>query len=144
MSAISHQNFSAALRILHYVQTHVSSQPNLDPSNSDPSNQPNFDPTISKPSELCRGTESATNSSSPSSDLLLQSAVFAPGLNGITPLQAVLASFSSFYDCKAMALHVSSIPVTYTAQQLLKLFQTRYPSAYKVEVFKAQDTQVRG
>ena len=35
-----------------------------------------------------------------------------------------------------MFLFVSKLPPTYTAQQLLKLFQKRYPSVYKAEILK--------
>ncbi|CAI8017336.1 hypothetical protein GBAR_LOCUS10541, partial [Geodia barretti] len=36
------------------------------------------------------------------------------------------------------------LPQSYTAQQLLKLFQKRYPSVYKTRIFKAEDEEEGG
>ena len=35
-----------------------------------------------------------------------------------------------------MRLYVFNLPASYTAQHLLKLFQLRYPSAFKAEILK--------
>ena len=43
-----------------------------------------------------------------------------------------------------MKLHISRLPQSYTAQQLLKLFQKRYPSVYKTRIFKAEDEEEGG
>ena len=77
----------------------------------------------------------------PPIEILMESAVLAPSGNGVTPVQAIFASVSPLFDNNSMCLHVSNMPVSYTAQQLLKLFQTRYPSAYKAEIFKVQTVQ---
>ena len=74
---------------------------------------------------------------------LLNEAILAPGENEMTPLHSLLASFCETYDVKTMRLFISKLPQTYTAQQLLKLFQKRYPSAYKAEIFK-QESGVEG
>ena len=61
----------------------------------------------------------------------------------MTPLQFLYASLCQTYDAKSRSLYVSKLPQTYTAQQLLKLFQKRYPSVYKAEIFK-QDSGGEG
>ena len=52
-------------------------------------------------------------------------AILSPSRNGATPIQALLASLSPFYDIKSPHLYVSNLPINYTAQHLLKLFQVR-------------------
>ena len=59
---------------------------------------------------------------------------------GLTPIQMLIASFSTCFDLLNMKLYISSMPVGYTAQQLLTLFKEFYPSVYRAEVTK--DTEV--
>ena len=66
----------------------------------------------------------------------METAILTPSGNGTTPIEAVFSSLSPLFDSDSMCLYVSNMPMNYTAQQLLKLFQTRYPSAYKAEMFK--------
>ena len=65
-----------------------------------------------------------------------KNSIMSPWRHGATPIQALLASLSSFYDIKSMCLYVYNLPTSYTAQHLLKLFQLRYPSAFKAEIVK--------
>ena len=43
-----------------------------------------------------------------------------------------------------MRLYVSNLPVNYTAQHLLKLFQLRYPSVFKAEILKGDRDEEEG
>ena len=70
--------------------------------------------------------------------------VLAASRDGTTPIQALLASLSSFYDTKSMRLYVANLPVNYTAQHLLKLFQVRYPSVFKAEILKGERDEEEG
>lgn len=72
---------------------------------------------------------------------LLNEAILAPGQNGMTPLHSFIASFCDVTDVKNMSLFVSRLPQNFTAQQLLKLFQKRYPSAYKAEIIKEEERE---
>ena len=72
----------------------------------------------------------------PPLEILMETAILTPSGNGTTPIEAVFSSLSPLFDSDSMCLYVSNMPMNYTAQQLLKLFQTRYPSAYKAEMFK--------
>ena len=72
---------------------------------------------------------------------LLNEAILAPGENGVTPLHSLLTSFCDDNDVAIMRLFVSRLPLKYTAQQLLKLFQKRYPSAYKAKIFKPESRE---
>ena len=72
----------------------------------------------------------------PPLEILMETAILTPSGNGTTPIEAIFSSLSPLFDSDSMCLYVSNMPVNYTAQQLLKLFQTRYPSAYKAEMFK--------
>ena len=65
-----------------------------------------------------------------------KNSVLSPWRNGATPIQALLASLSPFYDVRSMCLYVYNLPMSYTAQHLLKLFQLRYPSAFKAVIVK--------
>lgn len=72
---------------------------------------------------------------------LLNEAILAPGQNGMTPLHSLIASFCDVTDVKNMSLFVSRLPQNFTAQQLLRLFQKRYPSAYKAEIMKEEERE---
>lgn len=72
----------------------------------------------------------------PPLEILMETAILTPSGNGTTPIEAIFSSLSPLFDSDSMCLYVSNMPMNYTAQQLLKLFQTRYPSAYKAEMFK--------
>ena len=72
---------------------------------------------------------------------LLNEAILAPGQNGMTPLHSLIASFCDITDVKNMSLFVSRLPQNFTAQQLLRLFQKRYPSAYKAEIMKEEERE---
>ena len=65
---------------------------------------------------------------------LYADSVLVRNREGMTPLQAIFASFSPHYDVGSMRLFVSSIPVGYTAQQLFQLFKDCYPSVYRAEI----------
>ena len=67
-----------------------------------------------------------------------QKSILSPWKYGATPIQALLASVSPFYDIRSMCLYVYNLPTSYTAQHLLKLFQLRYPSAFKAEIVKRE------
>ena len=64
--------------------------------------------------------------------------ILSPWKYGATPIQALLASLSPFYDIRSMCLYIYNLPTSYTAQHLLKLFQLRYPSAFKAEIVKGE------
>ena len=77
----------------------------------------------------------------PPLEILMETAILTPSGNGTTPIEAIFSSLSPLFDSDSMCLYVSNMPMNYTAQQLLKLFQTRYPSAYKAEMFKVNSLQ---
>ena len=79
-------------------------------------------------------------SSSPEENkYLFEEAILTCNSAGMTPLQIFYASYSTCYDTLSMKLYVSSLPLGYTAQQLLSLFKEYYPSVYKAEVTKDYD-----
>ena len=59
----------------------------------------------------------------------------------MTPLQTIVSSFGRTMDLKSMRLFVARLPQNYTAQQLLRLFQRRYPSVYKAVIFKEDEEE---
>ena len=126
MTSIHCQNYAAALKILDFVEKATINQQQR---KRDKPSQDKEDQTT---------TKKISSESPPSTEdsKLFMDAVLSPSKNGATPIQKVLASLSPFYDIRSMCLYVSSLPLTYTAQHLLKLFQLRYPSAYKAEIFK--------
>ena len=75
---------------------------------------------------------------------LFNRAILDPGSRGVPPLHSLLTSFGDATDVTSMKLHVSRLPQSYTAQQLLKLFQRRYPSVYKTRIFKEEDEEEGG
>lgn len=109
MTAISMQNFHAALAILGFATN-------------------NFSATLSQNYQSS----------------LYADSVLARNRDGMTPLQALFASFSSHYDVRSMRLFVSSIPVGYTAQQLLQLFKDCYPSVYRAEIARQYEEEGSG
>ena len=150
MTAVTHLNYMAASRILKFVEDvqhehererqGVTVGTGLDPlrENQSKTDTPRDSP---EPSETAIGrTEGRRTSEFPEQphlgDSLLQRAIIAPADGGVTPIQALFASLSRYYDCKTMCLYASCVPSAFTAHQLLKLFQSRYPSAYKVEILK--------
>ena len=72
---------------------------------------------------------------------LFNRAVLDPGSRGVPPLHTLITSFGAATDVTAMKLFISRLPQSYTAQQLLKLFQRRYPSVYKTRIFKEEDEE---
>ena len=119
MVAINQRNYAGALKILEFAEGIRGEQ-----------------------ESTCSRSNGLGHTSNNSRDLhnasLLDKVIFTTK-NGVTSIQSLFASLSPHYDSEAMCLHISSIPVNYTAQQLLKLFQGRYPSAYKAEVLKLDD-----
>ncbi len=118
-----------------------SSQAEVDISQDVPSSQAEVDISQDVPSSqaedaMDKQKEESSKKPSRPQDSLLQEAIIAPGDGGITPIQALFASLSRHYDCKTMCLYASCVPSAFTAPQLLRLFQSRYPSAYKVEILK--------
>jgi E3 ubiquitin-protein ligase EDD1 len=78
--------------------------------------------------------------SSPDADkTLYNQMIMTRNSSGMTPLQIFFASYSTCYDILTMRLYVSSLPLGYSAHQLLSLFKEYYPSVYKVEVTKDYD-----
>ena len=75
---------------------------------------------------------------------LFSQSILDPGSHGVPPLHSLVTSFSDCTDIVAMKLHVSRLPQSYTAQQLLKLFQKRYPSVYKTRIFKEEEEEEEG
>ena len=75
----------------------------------------------------------------PSHPSLLSEACLIRNRVGMTPLQLFFASYSTCYDIQQMRLYVSSLPLGYTAQQLLTLFKEFYPSVYKAEITRDYD-----
>lgn len=71
---------------------------------------------------------------------IFEKAILPRNREGLTPIQLLIASFSTCFDVLNMKLYISSMPVGYTAQQLLTLFKEFYPSAYRAEVTK--DTEI--
>ena len=78
----------------------------------------------------CGPTLTATESQ------FFKNSILSPWKHGASSIQALLASLSPYYDIRSMCLYVYSLPTSYTAQHLLKLFQIRYPSAFKAEILK--------
>ena len=72
---------------------------------------------------------------------LFNKAILAPGTNGMTPLHSLMTSFCKTIDVKAMQLCVARLPPNFTAWQLLRLFQSRYPSVYKTVIFKQEEEE---
>ena len=138
MTAVSHRNYAAALRILDYVQ-----QRTPEPKEGRGEGDKTFSftaPSCKQPADGAPRSE-ASDGSLTGADLL-SGAILAPmGGGGVTPLQALFSGFSSNFDLISMCLHVTGFPLGYTAQQLLRLFQTRYPSVYKAQVFKNGDSE---
>ena len=116
MTSIHCQNYAAALKILESLEEWSLQQKN------------NKATTIS--------ASSSNSATTTVESRLFTDAILSPSRHGATPIQALLASFSPFYDIQSMRLHVSNLPVNYTAQHLLKLFQLRYPSVYKAKILK--------
>ena len=110
MTSIHSENYAAALKILEFVEEFLHHQR--------------------------QNENNILFSSATSENNLFTKAILSPSRNGATPIQALLASLSSFYDIQPMRLYVLNLPVNYTAQHLLKLFQVRYPSVFKAEIVK--------
>ena len=70
---------------------------------------------------------------------LLSDACLSQNRVGMTPVQMFFASYSTCYDIQQMKLYISSLPLGYTAQQLLSLFKEFYPSVYKAEITRDYD-----
>ncbi len=145
MTAVTQQNYLAAIKIMKFVEE-VRRERNRDASQTPANARPgSLGQTWSK-SATNQGLPSPPNatpdskavppkpprSPSPPDDRLLQEAIIAPTDGGMTPVQALFASLSRYYDSKTMCLYIYCVPSAFTAPQLLKLFQSRYPSAYKV------------
>jgi len=139
MEAISQHNYYAALQILQFVEEHDEEQ--LTPYAGTLGQANLLHPTPGDGEDSTCQDEGVHPKIEffPPLEILMESAILAPSGNGVTPVQAIFASVSPLFDNNSMCLHVSNIPVSYTAQQLLKLFQTRYPSAYKTEIFKVEE-----
>ena len=71
---------------------------------------------------------------------IFNEAILPRNREGMTPIQLLISSFSTCFDLLNMKLYISSMPVGYTAQQLLSLFKEFYPSVYRAEVTK--DTEI--
>ncbi len=71
---------------------------------------------------------------------IFEQAILPRSREGLTPIHMLLSSFSTCFDLLNMKLYISSMPVGYTAQQLLSLFKEFYPSVFRAEVTK--DTEV--
>ena len=119
--AILQRNYTAALKIMEHVTSSVIS------SSDDPMG------------EVIEGALQPSG--------FFARAILAPCSKGLTPLHAFFASIKEVYDSLMMCLYVSGLPSGYTARQLLKYFQLRFPSAYRAEVFhdsvndKASDSE---
>ena len=138
MTAVSQRNYSAALRLLRFVeevdqeqlQDSVTSAPTVvlpmetEESETKVSGQGGMerDQSADRASDKVEA-KPEINTRRRTDQTLLEKAILACMGAGITPVHAVLASLSPFYDSVSMCLHVSSIPVTFSAQHLLKLFQ---------------------
>ena len=70
-----------------------------------------------------------------------ESAIIPKNREGLSPLHMLLASYCTCYDSLNMKLYISSMPVGYTAQQLLSLFKEYYPSVYRAEVTRDTDVE---
>ena len=121
MTSIHSQNYAAAIKILDFVEECR---------------------RHSHPHSKQQQQEKSTSVSSAST--LFTEAVLNPSRNGATPIQALLMSLSPFYDIQSMRLYVSNLPVNYTAQHLLKLFQLRYPSVFMAEIVKGDRDEEEG
>ena len=71
---------------------------------------------------------------------IFDNAILPRNREGMTPINMLITSFATCFDLMNMKLYISSMPVGYTAQQLLTLFKEFYPSVYRAEVTK--DTEV--
>ena len=76
-------------------------------------------------------------SSAPNNALFRHAVLGSSTSLGMTSLQLLLSSLTPQYDARTQQLRVTNVPPGFTAQQLLKLFHTRYPSVYRAEVYKA-------
>ena len=117
MTSILSQNYAAALKILDFTEEFC-----RNPHPHHNQQQPK------------KSTKVSSDTSTASA--LFTEAVLSPSRSGATPIQALFTSLSPFYDIQSMRLYVSNLPVNYTAQHLLKLFQLRYPSTFKAEIVK--------
>ena len=54
---------------------------------------------------------------------IFDSAILPRNREGMTPIHMLITSFSTCFDLMNMKLYISSMPVGYTAQQLLTLFK---------------------
>lgn len=74
--------------------------------------------------------------SNPSLKCSIQEVIFPEAFNGITPLQALAISCTENLPPSGLgnSLTVTNLPSSYTPRILLKLFQARYPSAYRATI----------
>ena len=110
ISALSSQNYAAALLILKFVEKvggPSSQHPNL------------FDRAVL--GGVVPGGEGV--------------AAGGGGRGSSSTLHHFLGGLCRTFDLRSMALYVHNLQLS-TARQLLKLFQVRYPSAYKAEIIK--------
>ena len=72
---------------------------------------------------------------SPDHPDLFDRAILSTDKRHHSTLHLLLGSISSTFDLRTMTLYVHNLQLS-TAKQLLRLFQVRYPSAYKAEIVK--------
>ena len=149
MTAVSRQNYTAALRLLRFVEevdreqlqnpsasasapaavlpmeTEAESETRVSGQDSMECDRPNNTSKRARVDSADRTGEAKLKEKTVRGKdrTLLERAILAPMGANVTPVQAVLASVCPFYDGVSMCLHVSSIPVAFSAQHLLKLFQ---------------------
>lgn len=80
---------------------------------------------------------------SPSHPALFKQAILKPAPNSLSTLHLLLGSLSSTFDLLSMALYVHNLQLS-TAKQLLRLFQVRYPSAFKAEIVNKSSAAKEG
>lgn len=73
----------------------------------------------------------------------MQEMIFPPSSAGITPLHALAICTSDNLSPAGLgsSLTVSNLPSSYTPRILLKLFQSRYPSAYRATIPVINETE---
>lgn len=89
--------------------------------------------------KIIKFIDNIISTSSADNESLFEQAILTRNREGLTPLQMFFASYGSCYDALNMKLYVSSLPLGYTAQQLLSLFKECYPSVYRAEVTQDLD-----
>lgn len=80
--------------------------------------------------------ESNKDNSNPSLKCSMEDVIFPETFNGITPLHALAITCTENLPPSGLgnSLTVTNLPSSYTPRLLLKLFQGRYPSAYRATI----------